>query len=95
MFDNLPVDIELLIYKTYFSKTVIPELGVEAKKVSLKNYYSKTLLPELVSYAIMEQAARIIYSTYDNGYTEYYKLDAIFYHLIQLHNDKILDIFCW
>ena len=64
-----------------------------SKQQVIKSYYSMVLLPELIKYAVMEQAARLVNSIYYDSYTELYKLDAIYYHLIELHNDKIMDIF--
>ena len=85
----LPIDLEREVYSRYYSVFVLPDL----MGIITKRHFSRNVLPQVVEYSIMEQAARVIRSVYDDGFTEYYKLDAIFYHLVSLHNNKIFDIF--
>ena len=59
MFDILPIDIEIQIYKYHFNNNVLPEL---LKRVKMKDYYKNSVLPELINIAIMDQAARLINS---------------------------------
>jgi len=96
MFDILPVDIEIKIYKYYFNNNVLPDL---IKKIKMKDYYKNCVLPELVNIAIMDQAARLINSTIstisnsilDNDDNEV--LDKFFYELVYVHTNNLSDIF--
>lgn len=85
----LPIDLEREVYSRYYSVHVLPDLIVNITK----RHFSKNVLPQVVEYSIMDQAGRMIRSVYDDGFTEYYKLDAIFYQLVILHTNKIFDIF--
>ena len=85
----LPIDLEREVYSRYYSVHVLPDLTC----TTIKKHFSRNVLPQVVEYSVMDQAARIIRSMYDDGFTEYYKLDAIFYQLVILHTNKIFDIF--
>jgi len=85
----LPIDLEREVYSRYYSVHVLPGLMC----IITRKHFSRNVLPQVVEYSIMDQAGRIIRSVYDDGFTEYYKLDAIFYHLVTLHTSKIFDIF--
>ena len=88
MFDTLPIDIELLIYKHYFTHTIIPEL--------YKIYFKKKVIPSVIDLATKEKAGRLINSYITDKIiiaSRLNVLDSLYYFLIELHKNKYVDIF--
>ena len=96
MFEFLPIEIECLIFKSYYSQEIVPHLNKNNEiiiKNKLKNYYKTTLLPHLINISIMDKAARLINDLINNIIMNTKELDNIFYNLLELHTCKIIDIF--
>jgi len=103
MFNFLPIEIECLIFKSYYSQEIVPHLNKNnkiVKKNKLKNYYKNILLPDLINISIMDKAGRLIndvinYNIHNNVHKIHniQELDNIFYNLLELHTCKIIDIF--
>ena len=97
MFNLLPEDIELLIYKKYFSKEVIPGVIIKSTLKINQRLRRRIFLNELRDYSIFRKAGNIINSLIDKRVTmdEYNvsKLDEMFYSLVNLHKNSLFDIF--
>jgi len=96
MFNFLPIEIEYLIFKKYYSQEIVPHLNKNneiVKKNKLKNYYKNVLLPHLVNISIMDKAGRLINDVINYNLMNTKELDNIFYNLLELHTCKIIDIF--
>jgi hypothetical protein len=96
MFEFLPIEIECLIFKSYYSQEIVPHLNKNneiIKKNKLKNYYKTTLLPDLINISIMDKIGRLINHIINNVITNIKELDNLFYNLLELHTCKIIDIF--
>ena len=89
MFNTLPIDIEIIIYKKYFTHNIIPEF--------YKIYFKKNVIPEVIDIAIKEKASRIINNCYiyDTIITasQLHVYDSLYYFLIELHSNNYVDIF--
>jgi len=97
MFSILPEDIELLIYKKYFSTEVIRELIIKATSKINQRVRKRIFLNELTEYSIKDKAGRIINTLIDKRVTlddyNLSKLDEMFYSLVDLHKNGLFDIF--
>ena len=97
MFSILPEDIELLIYKKYFSKEVIREIIIKSTSKINKRIRKRIFLNELTEYSIKDKAGRIINTLIDKTVTlddyNISKLDEMFYSLVDLHKNGLFDIF--
>jgi hypothetical protein len=97
MFSILPEDIELLIYKKYFSKEVIREIIMKATSKINKRIRKRIFLNELRDYSIFIKAGKIINSIIDKNITmdddNISKLDEMFNSLVDLHKNGVFDIF--
>ena len=94
MFGNiLPIELENLIYKNYFSNNVIPDLMNTIITAKNKKYFSQFVLTKMVLYSIMEQATRLINSVVHIPTEQSSKIDSMYYELIHIHTLGLLDIF--
>ena len=88
MFDTLPIDIEIIIYKKYFTHTIIPDL--------YKIYFRNNVIPQVIDLAIKEKSGRLINNYISDTIitaSQLHVLDNLYYFLIELHSNKYVDIF--
>ena len=96
MFDYIPSEIELCIWKFYYNSEIIPQIKLIGIERNNKLIY-KSLLPYIIELSVKEKAARIINSiiqkdiivTSDNIRS----LDDMYYNLVNIHNNDMYDIF--
>ena len=93
MFDNIPIEIELYIWKLYYNSEVLPNINLVHIERNAKEYYSE-LLPEIIDLSIKEKASKIVNSiiVFDS-IDSIAELDRMYYELIYLHKNKYYDIF--
>jgi hypothetical protein len=96
MFDNIPIEIELYIWKLYYNSEVLPNIKLVRIERNAKEYYCE-LLPEIIDLSIKEKASKILNSiivfdssTISDNIAE---LDRMYYELVYLHKNKYYDIF--
>ena len=97
MFDNIPIEIELYIWKLYYNSEILPNIKLVRIERNAKEYYSE-LLPEIIELSIKEKASKILNSIIllKNNITipdNIAELDRMYYELIYLHKNKYYDIF--
>ena len=97
MFDNIPIEIELYIWKLYYNSEILPNIKLVRIERNAKEYYSE-LLPEIIDLSIKEKASKILNSIIllKNNITipdNIAELDRMYYELIYLHKNKYYDIF--
>lgn len=88
MFHTLPIDIEIIIYKKYFTHNIIPEF--------YKIYFKKNVIPEVIDVAVKEKAGRLINNYISDKIITASQLnvyDSLYYFLIELHSNNYVDIF--
>ena len=100
MFELLPTELELLIFRKYFTMTLLPELKEHFEKKSLdvlKEYFTEVVLYGVEYKAISLKVAKLLNSVIDQNIiydvdTEI-KLDKMYYEIFNLHVKKKYDIF--
>ena len=97
MFDNIPIEIELYIWKLYYNSEILPNIKLVRIERNAKEYYSE-LLPEIIDLSIKEKASKILNSIIllKNNITipdNIAELDRMYYDLVYLHKNKYYDIF--
>jgi len=99
--DILPVELEEYILKIYFREIIFPVFLEKVKRLAYKTYLSNAVINKAVNFAIMEKAGQlinkyIIEGSFNFNITEIGILiiyDEYFYDIIDLHKNKIIDIF--
>jgi hypothetical protein len=96
MFDNIPPELELKIWRYYYSTEVIPYIKLNYIENITKRLY-KSILPEVIILSVKEKAARIINSIISKEYTidnnNIRTLDDMYYNLVNIHVCDMYDIF--
>ena len=97
MFDNIPIEIELYIWKLYYNSEILPNIKLVRIQRNAREYYSK-LLPKIIDLSIKEKASKILNSIilFNNNITipdNIAELDRMYYDLVYLHKNKYYDIF--
>lgn len=96
MFDNIPLELELKIWRYYYNTEVIPYIKLKYIENITKRLY-KSILPEVIILSVKEKAARIINSIISKEYTvdnnNIRTLDDMYYNLVNIHVCDMYDIF--
>lgn len=97
MFDNIPIEIELYIWKLYYNSEILPNIKLVRIQRNAREYYSE-LLPKIIDLSIKEKASKILNSIilFNNNITipeNITELDRMYYDLVYLHKNKYYDIF--
>jgi hypothetical protein len=97
MFDNIPIEIELYIWKLYYNSEILPNIKLVRIERNVREYYSE-LLPKIIDLSIKEKASKILNSIilFDSNITipdNIAELDRMYYDLVYLHKNKYYDIF--
>jgi hypothetical protein len=97
MFDNIPIEIELYIWRLYYNSEILPNIKLVRIERNAREYYSE-LLPKIIDLSIKEKASKILNSIilFDSNITisdNIAELDRMYYDLVYLHKNKYYDIF--
>ena len=97
MFDNIPIEIELYIWKLYYNSEILQNIKLIRIQRNAREYYSE-LLPKIIDLSIKEKASKILNSIilFNNNITipdNIAELDRMYYDLVYLHKNKYYDIF--
>jgi len=99
MFDRLPAEIELLIYKKYSDGNVLPELtGLNNK---LKCTFRCEVLPQVVLLSILEKVGKIVNTLIPDGTSaetindpvNICRLDEMYCTILKTHLEGNYDIY--
>jgi len=100
MFEVLPIDIELLIFRKYFSGSVIPDLEEYFQRKSLdgiREYFTEVVLYGVEYKAIALKVGKLINSVIPGNiewdHDSSHKVDKMYYEIFNLHVRKKYDIF--
>lgn len=96
MFDCIPPELELYIWRIYYNSEIIPYIkSIKIEKNTKENY--RLLIPFIIDYSIKEKAARIINSIISKEIIRdpdnLESLDLMYYNLVNVHKNDLFDIF--